>query len=126
MGVIFKEIEIAGSKGRAIVKALFDSGATYSLISKKLAKKIDILLKMPEPIRFATANKDDASMMAKYRIAANFYVDTLRFSDEFIVLDKLSEKVIIGAGTMQKWDIKLDLKNHKLILNPQATKAYAI
>ncbi len=125
MGVIFKEIEIAGSKGRAIVKALFDSGATLSFVKKDVAEKIATLEKLPTKHIFKTADKNN-SIVAEYRISADFYIDGLTFSDEFIVLDHLSESLIIGAKTMQGWDIKLDLKNHKLILNPDATKLQII
>ena len=40
----------------------------------------------------------------------NFYINRDRFSDEFmvidnLVIDNLSDEVIIGAATMQKWRI---------------------
>ncbi len=66
MDVIFKEIEIKGSKGDIKLKALFD---------RKLA----------EPIQFSTVNKEDISIVAQYRTAINFYMDRLSFSDEFFV-----------------------------------------
>jgi hypothetical protein len=37
-----------------------------------------------------------------------FHDSEARFSDEFVVFDELSEELIVGATTMQKWQIRLD------------------
>lgn len=38
-----------------------------------------------------------------------------RFTDDFMVLDTLSEDLIIGATTMQKWNMKLDFENETVV-----------
>jgi hypothetical protein len=40
-------------------------------------------------------------------------------SDEFFVVPNLSEEVIIGAATLQKWRIKLDFEHEVVVLNPK-------
>ena len=64
---------------------------------------------MVQPIAFETAEKDGI-ITADYRITVDFYfTDTpRRFTDELFVIDGLSENLIIGATTMQKWKIRLD------------------
>lgn len=52
----------------------------------------------------------------------DFYIDGYRFSDEFIVISKLSEKLIIGTTSIQKWRFKLDFEKEEVILNPKVTK----
>ncbi len=121
MGILSKEIKIAADKGIVKIKALFDTGASYSFINKTLATKIATLTQLYKPLILKTANSKQ-KMIAQYRISADFYINRMRFSDIFIVLDNLTENLIIGAATMQKWDIKLDLKNKKLILNPETQK----
>ncbi len=44
------------------------------------------------------------------------------FSDEFMVIEDLSEPVIIGAATLQKWGMKLDFENDAVIIDPRTTK----
>jgi hypothetical protein len=43
-----------------------------------------------------------------------------------MVLENLSEKVIIGAATLQKWRLKLDFEKEDVIIDPKVTKLYLI
>ncbi|MBK7807123.1 MAG: hypothetical protein IPJ51_12580 [Saprospiraceae bacterium] len=52
----------------------------------------------------------------------DFYMDDILLSDEFLVIPGLSEEVIIGAATMQKWRIKLDFEHDKAIVDPKVAK----
>jgi hypothetical protein len=57
MAVIEKSIHLVGSKEAKEVKALFDSGSTYSCIQPALAKKLERIVPLPEPMDFETAEK---------------------------------------------------------------------
>jgi hypothetical protein len=116
MSLISKPVILAGAKGRKEVNALFDSGASYSCISKKTADEIAHLEPMVEPMDFETAEKDGI-ITADYRITADFYfTDTpRRFTDELFVIEGLSENLIIGAATMQKWKIRLDFDREEVL-----------
>jgi len=115
MGGIFERIRLVGSKGEVEVKALFDSGGTYSFVRADIAERVETVLPLPEPMRFATA-KPDAPVEATKRIVCNFYIDGVRYSDEFLVLDEMTEDLIIGAKTMRAWGIKLDMEHEKVEL----------
>ena len=121
MAVLQKEIRLVGSKGERKEVALFDSGATYSCITPELAKELGNLEPLPEPMQFGTA-KEGESVTAKECVRLNFYIDGYRFSDEFMVLKELSEPVIIGAATLQKWRLKLDFEKDEIIIDPSVTK----
>lgn len=121
MAVIQKEIELVGSKGRAKEIALFDSGATYSCIEKELAEKLEVILPIAEPLELETAKKGER-LEAKERVLLDFHLDGYRFSDEFVVVPNLSERVIIGALTLEKWHMQLDFKQRKVIIDPEATR----
>ncbi len=114
-----------GSKGERILYALFDSGATYSCISEEYAEELATLEHLHTPLRLATAS-DSTFMEIKYRITLDFYHEDIRLSDEFLVVPALSEEVIIGAATMQKWRLKLDFENDTIIIDPRAAKAILI
>jgi hypothetical protein len=58
----------------------------------------------------------------KERVTLNFYLNGYRFSDEFVIIPELSEKVIIGAKTLQAWRLKLDFENDEVIIDPKVTK----
>ncbi len=122
MSVLVREMLLIGSKGRERARAMFDSGSSYSIIRKDLAERLANL----EPLQdlddwvFETARAGDL-IQVRYRVTLDFLFDDskARFSDEFVVFDDLSEDVIIGADTMQKWHIRLDFEND--IVNYQKT-----
>jgi len=102
--------------------ALFDSGATFSCISPEYAKEQATLEKMRHPLEIATA-ANGIFLKIEYRISVNFYYNDIRLSDEFLVVLSLSEDVIVGANTLQKWRIKLDFENDTIIIDPKVIKA---
>ena len=114
-------IKLKGSKGEEAVLALFDSGATYSCIHVELAKKLATLEPLPEVLKFETA-EDEHKLEATSHISIMFYLNGDRFSDEFMVVDKSSEKVIIGAKTLQSWRMKLDFENDEVLYDPKVTR----
>jgi len=40
----------------------------------------------------------------------------------FLVVSDLSEELIIGADFLQRWKIKLDPENERIIIDPKALK----
>lgn len=123
MGLLSKPVLLAGSKGKREVNAFFDSGASYTCISASCAAKIAHLEKLSEPMEFTTADAD-TTVVAKYRIAVDFYFSDTprRFTDELVVIDGLSEELIIGAATMQKWKIRLDFDSEEVIYDKKMHK----
>ena len=121
MSVIEKKLLFKGSKGEIEKNVLFDSGATYSVIRKELAKTIANLEPLPEVMEFGTTD-EGTSLKTTESMRCNFYINGDRFSDEFMVIEKLSEELIIGAKTMQAWRMKLDLENDDVIYDPKVTK----
>lgn len=121
MSVIQKQIKLSGSKGEKKETALFDSGATYSYIEKRLAQKLGIVDRLPEKFEVGTAEKKRKAKF-KEHISLVFYINGYRFSDEFMVIENLSEPVIIGAKTLQAWRLKLDFENDEIIIDPRVTK----
>ena len=121
MAVIQKEIRLVGSKGKREELALFDSGATYSCLRPDIARELGNVENLPEPREFGTA-KEGEKAIAKERVGLDFYIDGYRFSDEFMIIEDLSEPVIIGTATLQKWRMKLDFENDEVIIDPRVTK----
>ena len=121
MAVIEKEIILKGSKGEKEITAVFDSGASYSCIKPELAGRLGITEDLPEPMEFGTA-KEGEKLVADRAVRLNFYIDGYRFSDEFMLIPDLSDPVIIGAATLQKWRMKLDFENDEVIIDPRVTK----
>lgn len=120
MAILQKGLEVAGSKGRGRVEALFDSGASYSCISRELAARLEVVLPLAEPLEFELAEKGRKLKVTEV-VRLDFYLNGHRFSDEFMVIPDLSEDLIIGATTMQKWRFKLDFEAEKVVIDPRVT-----
>jgi predicted aspartyl protease len=118
-------LRFEGSKGEKTLYSLFDSGATYSCIAEESVEDLEELLKLHTPMRLATAS-DSTFMEIKYTTRLDFYHEEVRLSDEFLVVPGLSEEAIIGAATMQKWRLKLDFENDRVIVDPRVAKLILI
>ena len=77
--------------------------------------------KLPEAMYFGTASENQY-LKVEDRMALNFEVNDVTLTDEFMVVPRLSEEVIIGVTTMQKWRIKLDFEHDTVIVDPKVAK----
>ncbi len=57
---------------------MFDSGATYSCITPKLAQELELILPLPQPLEFET-EKDGEKVTAEGYVRLNFYIGGCRF-----------------------------------------------
>ena len=114
-----------GSKNSKNLYALFDSGATYSCINEKVAKELEIFTPLHTPMKLATAS-EHVFMEISNIVRLDFYKDDIRLSDEFLIVPSLSEDVVIGATTMQKWRIKLDFEHDNVLIDPKVAKLILI
>jgi hypothetical protein len=111
MSIIKLPIHYEGSKGGKTLSTLFDNQIVYSCINASDAYKIAELtpLKNHKTIQFT-----HELIESNYVVLLDFYINNLRFSDEFMVIPNLEETVIIGATTLRKWRIQLDFENNTI------------
>jgi hypothetical protein len=129
VSVLYKEVTVIGSKGRSRCLALFDSGASYSIIRRDIAERIATLELLPDPENwiFETARAGEL-IQARYAVGLNFRFDDskARFRDEFIVFDECSEELIVGAKTLQAWHIRLDFEAETITYRKTAERLIVI
>jgi len=114
MGRIIKEIEIEGKP----VFALFDTGSTNTYVEKRLLPNIS-LFSVPEPYRGVLGGKvkevREVSLIRGKIESLGFDIEAIPI-DEIGKIDGRGVAVIIGALTMEKWEIRLDPKSGELDL----------
>ncbi len=121
MGLIVKKLWIAGDKGEARLAVLFDTGASASCIRSDVVGKIATTLKLPTPEIYTLG--DSGGKLRVHETAVLYvYIQGVEVSDNFIVAPRLADKVIIGASTMQKWRVKLDLESEKVIVDKRMAR----
>jgi len=121
MPIIKIPLRFEGSKGERILYALFDSGANLSCINEEFAGQIANPEAFLHPRKLATASEHHFIEIS-HAIRTDFYLNDVQLSDEFLVVPQLSEDVIIGAATMQKWRIKLDFEHDSVFVDPKVAK----
>lgn len=121
MGLIVKKLRVAGDKGERRLQVLFDTGAGASFIRRDVADRIVTTLRLSSPKTF-TLGDGVGRLRVNETAILYVYVEGVEISDNFIVAPRLSDEVIIGANTLQKWRVKLDLENEKVIVDKRMAR----
>jgi hypothetical protein len=121
MSIIKAPMLYVGSRGEKTLYSLFDSGANLSCIHPDYVDELAHAESLGRTRLIATA-AEGHYIEVNHRVTLDFYMDDVLLSDEFLVVPGLSEEVIIGAATMQKWRIKLDFEYDKATVDPKVAK----
>jgi len=121
MGLIVKELEIKGDLGERKASVLFDTGASVSFIRRDIVEDVATRIKLPTSMKFKMG---DGETFLEAKECCNIWISVngCTIWDDVVVVDKLSEEMIIGAKTLQGWRIKLDLENDKVIIDKKVTE----
>jgi hypothetical protein len=116
MGMVSKRIRIRGDRGAAVVDALFDTGASKSLIRRDVALKVARLLRAPTPWIFQLG--DGKGRLKTNEMAGLFsQLKGVPIAHTFIVARSLSEEVIIGTDLMQFWKMRPDPVREDVVID---------
>lgn len=121
MSIIKQPILFEGTKGEKTLYALFDSGASLSCINPEFID-LCVPLSIGGGPRLVSTASVDCDIEVTHRIMLTFYINDVILSDEFLIVPGLTEEVIIGASTLQKWRIKLDFEHDTVDVNPKVAK----
>jgi hypothetical protein len=114
MARIIKTIEIEGQQA----VALFDTGAIYTYVRSPLARETPRGAMIP-PVRVVLGGKDieirELCFVQGKIEGLSFLADAVPIED-IGVADGHELDAIIGALTMERWEIRLDLKTGELDL----------
>ena len=119
MGLITKEIEIIGDKGRAGIKALFDSGASASFLRREVAEEVATVIKMPIARSF-TLGDNKTIIETEHVTNIDIKIKDWIIFDRVLVVDQLATELVIGADIMQRWKITLDLEKEDILIDEKA------
>ncbi|MCD6256205.1 MAG: retroviral-like aspartic protease [Deltaproteobacteria bacterium] len=114
MARILKEIEVNGKK----LTALFDTGSTRSYIRERVAPSNRIVLKRPLRVGMGGKRREikEVCIVEGEIEGLGFYFESCIIEDFGMVNGKELD-IIIGATTMEEWEIRLDPKNESLDLS---------
>lgn len=121
MGLILKKLRVAGDKGERRLSVLFDTGASASFVRHDVVDKIATTLRLPSPETY-TLGDGVGKLRVRDTAVLYVYIGGVRISDNFIIAPRLSDDIIIGANTLQKWRVKLDMENERVIIDKRMAR----
>lgn len=118
MGVITKQIMVAGSKRQRQCEVLFDTGASACFAREDVAYELGQVVKSPFPIAFKLGN--NAVMKADKTMDLFLDLKGHKLWFHFLVVSELPYEVIVGANFFRNWKIKLDPATEDFIIDEKA------
>lgn len=88
---------------------------------RSVVEKVATEVKMPR-VRTFQLGDGEGQLITETWVPLSIAVKGVEISDNVVVVDKLAEDLIIGAGTLQKWRIKLDLENDDVLIDPRVAE----
>jgi len=113
VGLITTRLAIAGDEGTRVVAALFDTGASASFVCRDIVESVATVLRLPAAEVY-TLSDGVGRLRAAETAVLHVRIRGIRLSDDFLVVERLADQMIIGANTMQKWRVTLDVENEEL------------
>jgi predicted aspartyl protease len=111
---IYRTLKIRSSKGELPVKALFDTGASFTVVKKDVAEKIGHIL--PTNVKEVTLADGKTRLKVLGYIPISTVLEGSPIDDIAYVIDELAEDLIIGVKVMEFYDIRLDPSTNKIIV----------
>ncbi len=116
MGMVSKRIRVRGDRGAAFVEALFDAGASKSLIRRDIATEIARVLRAPTPWTFQLGD-GKGRLKTNEMVGLFFQLKGVPIAHTFIVARSLSDEVIIGTDLTQFWKVRPDPVREDVIID---------
>ncbi|MBI2987419.1 MAG: retroviral-like aspartic protease [Deltaproteobacteria bacterium] len=117
MGVIRKSLQLVGRRKKADVECLLDTGASSSFIRPDLVRALGLsTADLPKPARIQLGK---GSTQVSQIAAITIRLNGATLADTAYVMPGLTEEYVLGAEFLQRYDIRLDPKRHRLLLPPK-------
>jgi predicted aspartyl protease len=111
---VYRSLKIRSSKGELIMKALFDTGASFTVVKKDVAEKVGHIL--PTDVKEVTLADGRTKLKVLGYIPISMTLEGSPIDDIAYVIEDLAEELIIGVRVMEFYDIKLDPSKNKIVV----------
>jgi len=124
MGIIKKEVMVAGSKSQRKCEVLFDTGASACFVREDIVSELGQILKAPFPLAFKLGN----NTVMRAEKTTDIFLDMKghHLSFYFLVVPQLPYEVIVGGDFLQKWKIKLDPSTEDFVIDEKALETILV
>jgi predicted aspartyl protease len=102
---IYRSLRIRSSRGESVVKALFDTGASFTVVRKDVAEKLGHIL--PTDVKEVTLADGKTRLKVLGYIPISTMLEGSPIDDIAYVIDESAEELTIGVKVMEFYDIKI-------------------
>jgi len=106
------------------IPVFIDSGSSYSLIRKQLAKKFSHKFQTGKPLKLICANGEN--VQPNSYLYLNIKLGHRTFNHKFYILDKLAFPLIIGTDLMKKSDMVIHQRGDSFWFHSEPDKTYSM
>jgi len=110
------DIETANGK-KTCVSAVLDSGSFYTIIRQDCLPRGAVVETLKVKQKFGTAKRRGGKLVVTAVVYLKMRVEGRWISDEAKVAPDLGSEMLIGAKTMQAWDITIKNKNGRTTIH---------
>jgi predicted aspartyl protease len=111
---VYRVLRVRSSRGELNVKALFDTGASFTVVRRDVAEKIGHIL--PTDVREVTLTDGKTKLKVLGYIPISTVLEGSPIDDIAYVIEELAEELIVGVKVMEFYDIKLDPSTNRIIV----------
>ena len=94
----------------ALVKAVFDTGSFYTIVREDRVPSSASIVRRKSPWTLRAAARG-SQLTAVGEVSLVLSIGDRQIHDIALVSPDLSQEMLVGAGTMQKWDISIVNRN---------------
>jgi predicted aspartyl protease len=109
---IYRSLRVRSSKGELTVRALFDTGASFTVVRRDVAERIGHML--PTGVREVTLADGKTKLRVLGYIPISTVLEGSPIDDVAYVVEELAEELIVGVKVMEFYDIKLDPSTNRI------------
>jgi predicted aspartyl protease len=111
---IYRVLRVRSSRGELAVKALFDTGASFTVVRRDVAEKIGHIL--PTDVREVTLANGKTKLKVLGYIPISTVLEGSPIDDIAYVIEESAEELIVGVKVMEFYDIRLDPSTNRIIV----------
>jgi predicted aspartyl protease len=111
---VYRVLRVRSSRGELAVKALFDTGASFTVVRRDVAEKIGHIL--PTDVREVTLADGKTKLKVLGYIPISTVLEGSPIDDIAYVIEELAEELIVGVKVMEFYDIRLDPSTNRIIV----------
>ena len=120
MGLIYKNILVRGNKHERTLRVLMDTGASHTVVRSGIAQDLASAAPLPRTISVQFAS---GSGEIKEMVSLSFQIDGQEIVSAALVLEGLTEELVIGAEFFQRYKVVLDPEREEIrFTDPEALK----